>query len=713
MLFHSVFILYNLIIYFNSDKMVNLVKEDIKMTFKDGWIKQMSDVLKMNSSSDINMSDDELSSALSSIYDEHVNSPNVSLVNNYKGFAVQCSLEEIFNIITSGNAILAGDGVLFQRHDRSLSDMVPVIIKYQQDRKKEKNLMKQYEKGTAEFLYHDRNQRNKKVVINALYGLFGYAKFRFFNINIAQSVTASGQLIISTATCCFENFLADNTKFILFDECILFINRMQSFYNSLPEEDKLSFMYLPDVTMENVVHRISEHSYSNYTADEATYIIDCLKNLSQDELKLIYYKNNLKTFNDTDYVHNLLQEIFDAIEHLQLGELTAFDSPEKFNTICQPNAKGLVEKLIHLYDVFVLDTHQIFDRVRRTKYTPKKSVMYIDTDSNFVALEEFVDYFTNTVHDKYNNMDSFIFKCTSILTIIVSHVVAETYTEFAKSMNIEMSYGSRIRMKNEFLFSILVFGTSKKRYFGKMIIQEGKLIKEGKGAIEIKGFDFKKAATKVEIYDKICKMLFDTILDVNQISYGDVLRSANEFKENIKKDILNGSNLYYKQLSVSTPDKYKNPYSMQGIKGVLLWNAIVDKQDRMEFPTEVDIIPIPFDKFSDKKFKEFLNNPKAFFEVNGRDPKYSALYNFYSNHSEQFTRMIITMTEHPDIWTKFPSSIAKPRAMTELPDWLKDIIDIDTIVHNNVNLINPILESVGIPIINEKLGPMFTTLVSL
>lgn len=682
-------------------------------TFKDGWVSQMSEMLELANLSDLDMTHDELVNALSEIYSENMKAPPTNLVNNYKGFSAQCSLEEVFNIILSKNCILAGDGVLFHTHDKALSDMVPVIIKYQKDRKKEKNLMKQYEKGTAEYLYHDRNQRNKKVVINALYGLFGYAKFRFFNINIAQAVTASGQLIISTATCCFENFLADNTKFILFDECILFISRIREFYSSLSEEDTLIFSKLPDVSIEDVLIRLRDHSYNDYTEKDAAYIIQCLAHLSQDELKLVYYKNNLKAFNDTKFIHNLLQEIFDSIEHLQLGELSAFDEPEKFNTICEPNAKSLVEKLIHLYDVFVLDTHQIFDRVRRTKYTPKKSVMYIDTDSNFVALEEYVDYFINTINDKYNDMGSFIFKCTSILTMIVSHVVSLTYSVFAQSMNMDMEYGSRIRMKNEFLFSILVFGTSKKRYFGKMIIQEGKMIKDGKGDIEIKGFDFKKAATKVEIYDKICKMLFNTILDVNQISYGDILRSANEFKNNIRKDILNGSDLYYKQLSVSTPDKYKNPYSMQGIKGVLLWNAIVEKQERMEFPTEVDIIPIPFDKFSEKGFNEFLQNPAEFFNKHINDAKYKVLYNFYKNYNTEFTRMILTIREHPDIWNKFPSSIAKPRALTDLPDWLKSIIDIDTIVHNNVNLINPILESVGVPIINEKLGPMFTTLVSL
>ena len=338
--------------------------------------------------------------------------------------------------------------------------------------------------------------------------------------------------------------------------------------------------------------------------------------------------------------------------------------------------------------------------------------MYIDTDSNFVALEEFVDYFIEHFEDKYNNRENFIFKCTSILTIVITHVIEATYSEFYKTMNISPEFGKRIRMKNEFLFSILVFGSVKKRYFGKMIIQEGKLIKEGKGEIEVKGFDFKKATTKTEIYDKICKMLFNTILDVNKITYKDVLRSANEFKDNIKKDVLNGSNLYYRQLSVSTPDKYKNPYIMQGIKGVLLWNAIVEKEQRMELPAEVDIIPIPFDKFSEKKFTEFISDPAKFFNANG-NTKYAPLYNFYMNYPTEFYRMISTMQEHPDIWKKFPTSIAKPRAMDELPDWLKSIIDIDAIIHTNVKLINPILEAVGIPIINEKLGPMYTTMINI
>ena len=41
------------------------------------------------------------------------------------------------------------------------------------------------------------------------------------------------------------------------------------------------------------------------------------------------------------------------------------------------------------------------------------------------------------------------------------------------------------------------------------------------------------------------------------------------------------------------------------------------------------------------------------------------------------------------------TSIAKPRNLTELPDWIKDMIDINKITNNIISLINPVLEPLG------------------
>jgi hypothetical protein len=116
---------------------------------------------------------------------------------------------------------------------------------------------------------------------------------------------------------------------------------------------------------------------------------------------------------------------------------------------------------------------------------------------------------------------------------------------------------------------------------------------------------------------------------------------------------------------------------------------------------------------SKANFDKLLANPGEFFSNIHNVSTFRNVYNFYRDYPTEFSRMVATMQSHPDIWVKFPTSIAKPRAMVDLPDWLKSIIDVETIIHKNVNLINPILEAVGIPIINEKLGNMYSTLVSL
>lgn len=693
-------------------------------TFKDGWVSQNMNLIlqkySLNTEQQI-----VIRHKLEEIYDANLKKVKVNVVNNYKNYVVQTSLDEIADMTLQQKVVLGGDGVLFKQHDTQLSILVPVILKYQNERTKEKNLAKSFEKGSSENLYHNRNQVNKKVVINGLYGLFGYPKFRFFNVNLAQSVTAMGQNIISTATCMFEDFLSDNSKFLTFNECIEYIMKLAN--DTLEFESKYAkeFNMLPEISIEMLVERIAKRTYHIMTEAEASYVIELLSSLSSNQRKLLYYKNNLMEFNNTEFIHNIIVTIMDNIEKIQLGELYAFDDMEKHGVIANPEVKDTISYLLDLYGVFVLSRHQIYDRVRRTKYTRKKSVLYIDTDSNFIGLGRFIDYFASTVPDKFNNEENFIFKCTSIMTMILSYAIREIYTDFTDSLNICKEYGVRLNMKNEFLFSILLFGLVKKRYIGKMIIQEGKLIKGGKGDIEVKGFDFKKATTKKPVHDRICDIINDYILNVKQISLVDVLRACNKFKADIRTEILSGSNLYYRQLSVAKPDKYKNPWSNQGVKGVLLWNAIVDDTDTIELPAEVDIIPITICTLSHSSettsdhapkrggkgtTQQFVSmDPEEFFSLYG--DKHKALYQFYRDFPVEFERMRQAMRENSDIWTKIPSGIAKPRALTELPDWLKSIINVTQIEANVINLVNPVVESLGVNIAKTKVGPMYTTIV--
>ena len=695
-------------------------------TFKEGWVNQQTDIIAKKN----NIPESEIESLreqIAKIYDEKLVNKKVNIVNNYKNFSCQTTFTDVADILLSHKCVLGGDGVLYKQHEAQLAGLVPIITKYQHDRDAEKDLAKTFEKGTPDNMYHDRNQKNKKVVINALYGLFGYAKFRFFNVNLAQSVTAMGQNIISTATCCFEDYLSDNSKFLTFEEIVMYIDRISQEALKYEEEYASEFSVLPYITDEMLVERISRRVYHPLNEEQAMFVVDYIKTLSDNQKKLLYYKNNFMEFNDTELMSSLLVSIFDDIEYLRLGEMYAFDKMEKTGTKASPDVKAKLEYMLRLYDVFTLSTHQIYDRVRRTKYTRKKSVLYIDTDSNFIGFARFINYFIRTIPDKYQNKPNFIFKAASIMTIILSFVIKKTYIDFTDSLNISQEYGCRLIMKNEFLFSILMFGLVKKRYIGKMILQEGKLIKGGAGDIEVKGFDFKKAATKKPIHDRLCDIINETILDVEQISIADVLRACDEFKMQMRNDIMNGSNTYYKQLSVAKPDKYKNPYSNQGKKGVLLWNVLSDEP--IELPAEVDMIKIKLcrdgylsnasndpnkvSKVTLERWRLFVNDPEEFFKNNDNLVRCEGLYNLYTNYPDKFYRLVKDLNEKPDLWKTMPTAIAKPRALDEIPEWLKPLIDINSIEMSVINLINPIVESLGVTTIETKSGPTYTTLVEL
>lgn len=688
-----------------------------QVTFKDGWIEQNLEILKKKN----NISDDKLDEVrdkLGKIYDERIVHHKCNIVNNYKGISVNVSYEDVANLILRQGVVLGGDGVLFKQHYSELSFLVPIITKLQKDRSMEKKARDKFEKGSTEWLYHNRNQNNKKVVINALYGLFGYTRFRFYNINLAQAVTAMGQNIISTATCAFEDFLADNSKFVSEEECISYINRVCHDAETVDYQEV--FDNIPTPTDEDLVLRIRNRTYHIPNQEKAEFIIQMIQQLSDKEKKLLYYKNNFIEFLNIPYIHNMLGDIIDSIEFLQLGEMYVFqhqwsDDPKNYLIKCNPGTEEKVKLFLDIIRNFVLSTHQIFDRVRRTKYTEKRSVLYIDTDSNFIGLGKYIDYCKANYADIYNNEKQYEYKVVSLITMILSMVIRETYHEFTNSMAINNEYGPRLNMKNEFLFSLLVFGMVKKRYIGKMIIQEGKLIKDGKGDIEVKGFDFKKAVTKKEIREAIEDIVNETLLDVDQIDIKEVYRAADAFKRDIADNIKNGSNIYYKQLSVSKPDKYALPYQNQGICGTLAWNAVM-VDSKITLPAEVDMVPITLAEglTSEKRFREFIEDPEAFFENNPKFKiKASPMYNFMKDYPVEFNLLLdnlMRMTEKE--WKKPPAFVAKPRYLTDIPDWLASIINVDKIISNNVNLINPILQSLGSVIIKSKTGPMYTTLVN-
>ena len=656
---------------------------------------------------------------LAEIYDKSIKRTKINIVNNYKNISKRSDTEEIADLILSQRVIVGGDGVLFKQHESELSFFVPIITDLQKGRSAEKKERDKYEKGTTEWLMHDLGQSNKKIIINALYGLLGYSRFNFFNVNLAQAVTAMGQNIISTAACAFENFLSDNTKFLSFSEMVMYIDMICNECKSVEEIYPDIFDEIPDIPLKDLVLRMRDRTYHTMSDNESMYIVEYLGKLTENEKKLLYYKNNFIKFNELPAITGIIRDIMNNIEVLKLGELYAFDNMEKTKTIASPIAKSLIENLLDLYDKFVLVTHPVYDRARRTQYTTKKSVLYIDTDSNFIGLDRFITQFSNLVKDKFNNREEFVFKAASVMTMITSFVIRRNFEDFTNSLNISEEYGKRLNMKNEFFFSIMLFGLVKKRYIGNMLLQEGKLIKDGKGALEIKGYDFKKAGTKKAVHDYIVNIIQKCIVEPEEVDICAMYIECDKFKEKIRQDIANGSNIYYRQLSVSVASRYKLPYSNQGVKGSIIWNAFTqdDANVKIELPAEVDIIPINlFEGFTDKSYTKFLEDPVIFYQDPKNLNKRHNLYEFINKYPERFEYFLSGFVNNSNIPEEVRyrpiTSIAKPRYLTDLPDWILDIVHNDAIESGVINLINPIMQSLGSVLLNSKTGPMYSTIVN-
>jgi DNA polymerase elongation subunit (family B) len=109
---------------------------------------------------------------------------------------VRLTREAFLKYMKMENLMVSSNGVLY---DGNRTGIIPEILdKWFAERVEYKNLMKKYKnegnKELAEF--YDRRQHIQKIFLNSLYGVLGLPIFRFFDIDNALAVTASGQDVI-------------------------------------------------------------------------------------------------------------------------------------------------------------------------------------------------------------------------------------------------------------------------------------------------------------------------------------------------------------------------------------------------------------------------------------------------------------------------------------------------------------------------------------
>ena len=428
------------------------------------WKRHTMKVIKNRFGDSVDMK--AIEKELDRMVDEELKSPKAYLVNNFRRRVLNTDALAVIESIEENNFIVGGAGALFMQHDSMPNPMRNYIIKQKAKRVSEKKTRDTYERGVDRLWdhYHTK-QNNTKTVMNSLYGVLGYAKFILHNIFLAESITRMGRNIIATAACGFENFLSDSIHFStsseLYEYCTYIIDEYDVLY-----KDKMDFSVLGvSKSVEDVVKRLVNKCSFPVPEETLHHLTAIVSRVNDDCRILLYFKNNFLEFNRIPLIKEKIMSIIGNIDELLLPRV---------DKIKDPDTQVAVNDLWEFYDAFVFYNYPIYDNVRKMAYGSREAVLYIDTDSNFIALNRWCEqimeeFFHGNLPQDYKNC---VFICANIITIFLTTVVDRNLKMFAKNCNISDEWATYLSMKNEFFFWRILFGDVKKRYIDLQMIQE-------------------------------------------------------------------------------------------------------------------------------------------------------------------------------------------------------------------------------------------------
>lgn len=160
--------------------------------------------------------------------------------------AVKITREELIKLINEELLTISTNGILYTNKKRGI---IPEVLEvWFAQRKEFKDLMKKYtnEGDTKLAEFYNRRQHIQKIFLNSLYGVLGLPIFRFYDIDNALAVTASGQDVIKNSAK-YVNDLYTKRLTIEKDYCIyidtdsLYFSSCQLFTNQSTDEEKKAF----------------------------------------------------------------------------------------------------------------------------------------------------------------------------------------------------------------------------------------------------------------------------------------------------------------------------------------------------------------------------------------------------------------------------------------------------------------------------------------
>lgn len=611
---------------------------------------------------------------LEGIVERDIINPEATIYNNYIHKKIDVNLLNVIDWYEDTKPIGAGFGVFFKNQENTINPAATMLWNFLKLRKSYKGKLHLYKEGTYEYKTLDRYQLTEKINANSYYGASGAPTSNFFNIFTATSVTATGQSLISTTQQAFEMFMTNSVQLIDLDECFVYLENIRN-----ESYDMDARVILPNVSVEKLMEHLKD-MFKEWKDDYQEPLFFYLMNIDQITMNRMYFKNNLYEFSSLKVIRTILTNI--------LRNTKEFKDPGKLPKETEKDIK----KLWDYYSEFVHYNYFTFNRIQRLKKDKRKNVVVVDTDSNMLNLNPWVEFIYDNVvavNPDIENRDVDTVRYISVNTMCyaLTAMITDVLAKYTKESNIPKEFRHLINMKNEFLFTRLILSRKKKRYVSSIRLREGHEIIPEK--IDIKGMDFIKSSTREETKDFFTKLLKDRVLYTDHIDIPQILRDLEAFERGVTDSLLAGEKNFLIPNSVKELEAYKDPYREQGVRSVIAWNAMYPDQE-IQLPEKVDIVNVKMERAQDiEALKE--------------------------SYPEMYKRLMkgIYESKNPSIAKKGVSVVAIPRNVESIPEWLVPYIDVVKIATSNVSRFYSVIHSLEVETIKSTKRNYFTNILNI
>lgn len=547
-------------------------------------------------------------------------------------------------------------------------------------------------------------QTQVKINLNSLPGGFGSPYNIFYDKGGYNSITSVARGLIAHAYTTCELCLGGNPAIFDLEELI---NWIMIVTGKMPSDQQIQV-----VTEKYGIKWANRTDLLNYFVDTLSWynpvvdveqITNILAKLTKCQVQYLYYLGNLPNlfFKNDKIFRPIIKDILshnevsmDGISPEEFykidGDVHAIAMTIRASELEDINVKKIVEdypekaKLIvatakhiqtklgnlkELFETFVyhnVSTPKILSR----KSMKRHSVVVSDTDSIIFTSKNWLEWYTGTLE----GLSQESYDIAALATYLITKINEDTMAKYAIDCGATGNYVRQMKMKNEYLYPILMIYDVKKTYCGIVKVQEGVILKDGK--IDLKGGSLRSSNIPPTSLDFTKNFLIDHILkpaEKGRLKASDLISTVLDYELGIRGSLQNLETTYVERQSINPEHQYKNKESSAWMYG-FAWNEIFgDKYGKFHPPDKVAII---------KLFKP----TKAYFEtVRSIDPDiYQKMLTFINTYG------------------KLPVSVVIPNNASGIPKELSSIINVREIIYNNMRPTYMTLERLGIYIGYKK-----------